>query len=104
VIWGYEQLSEKPQIVTDPAEGEADDLIRVFCDPEAFRVVLKGKRLKVWRTWTCHGPKAMAFGEIIDAAHDQFVRSFQIFGAGWSINERHRGRLLECETAAFNRE
>jgi hypothetical protein len=88
---GDEQLSEKPQIATDPTKAEAEDLTRIFCYPQAIGIVLQGKHLKVWRTRARHRPKAVTFGEFIDAAHDQLVRSFQIFGAGKSVSEWHRG-------------
>src|SRR5262249_1919298 len=51
-------------------EGKAKDFICVLCYPQAIGIVLQRKRLKFSRAYHRHCPKAVTFGEFIDATND----------------------------------
>jgi len=43
---GNEQLSKKPEIAANPAEGEAEHLAGFFADPKAIRIIAQRERRK----------------------------------------------------------
>ena len=85
----YEQLRQEPEITCNPAEGEADDFPIDLGHPEAIRIVLQRKQLKIRGPDACNLAKAVTFREIVDAAHDQLLGSLQFLSTRGTDDRCH---------------
>src|SRR4029078_13667416 len=85
----YEQLRQEPQVATNPAEGEAQDLICPFRHPQAIRIVAQGKLRENRRTYRGHWPQAVTFAQVIQAVNDKLAGLLQILSVRCSVDDRH---------------
>jgi hypothetical protein len=85
-----EQFGQEPQIAADPAKGGSDNLAVAFGNPKASGVVIQREYLEGGRANRCHRTETVAFGQIVDAPDDKFLRLLKLFAPRRSEHDRHR--------------